>query len=71
MLAAVAFLALALAVIIQSVRLHQALSREQRLRDEVALQRERARVVEYHRELAEAQAEGQRQAPPAVSRPYR
>jgi hypothetical protein len=69
MMVVVAFLALALAVLVQTIRLHQALVQEQQLRDEVALQRERARVVEYHRMLAEAQAEWQRQAPPAAPRP--
>jgi hypothetical protein len=69
MMAAVALLALALAVIVQSVRLHQALIRERQLRAEVVLQRERARVVEFHRMLAEAQAEWQRQAPTAAPKP--
>ena len=60
---AVAFLALALAVIVQSVRLNQALIREQQLRNEAELQRERAQRAEYVRMLAEAQAEWQRQMP--------
>jgi hypothetical protein len=68
-MAVVAFLALALAVIVQTSRLNQALIREQQLPNEVALQRERARVVEYHRMLAEAQAEWQRQTPPPLPRP--
>jgi hypothetical protein len=41
---AVAFLALAFAVIVQSVRLQQALVREQRLRAEAELQRAQAEV---------------------------
>jgi hypothetical protein len=63
MLAVVAFLALAMAVVVQSVRLHQALSREQRLRDEVALQNARNEEAVYRAMLARAQAERQRQAP--------
>ena len=63
MMAAVAFLAMALAVIVQSVRLNQALIREQQLRNEAELQRERAQRAEYVRMLAEAQAERQRQTP--------
>ena len=66
---AVAFLALTLAVIVQSVRLNQALIREQRLRNEVELQRERAQRAEYVRMLAEAQADRQRQMSPAAPRP--
>jgi hypothetical protein len=69
MMAVVAFLALALAVIVQTIRLHQALGREQQLRDEVALQRERAERAEYARMLAVAQAEWQRPAPPATPKP--
>jgi len=68
-MAAVAFLALTLAVIVQSVRLNQALIREQRLRNEVELQRERAQRAEYVRMLAEAQAEWQRQVSPAAPKP--
>ena len=66
---AVAFLALTLAVIVQSVRLNQALIREQRLRNEIELQRERAQRAEYVRMLAEAQAAWQRQVSPAAPRP--
>ena len=66
---AVAFLALTLAVIVQSVRLNQALIREQRLRNEVELQRERAQRAEYVRMLAEAQAEWQRQGSLAAPKP--
>jgi hypothetical protein len=68
-MAAVAFLALALAVVIQAVRLRQALIREQRLRDEVVLQRERAKEALYHAMLARAQAERQRQMSPAAPHP--
>jgi hypothetical protein len=56
MMAAVAFLALALAVIVQSVRINQSLIREQRLRSEVesqmvqaGLQRMQAEAAEYRR----------------------
>jgi hypothetical protein len=59
MMAAVAFLALA--VIVQSVRLRQALEREQQLGAEANSQRARADRVEHARRLAEAQAEWQRQ----------
>jgi hypothetical protein len=69
MMAAVAFFALALAVIVQSVRLNQALIREQQLRNEAQLQRERTKRMEYHRMLAEAQAEWQRQVSPSAPKP--
>ena len=67
MMAAVAFLAMALAFIVQSVRLHQVLIREQQLRAEAEFQRTQVERVEYARRLAEAQVEWQRQgslAPP-------
>jgi hypothetical protein len=64
MMAAVAFLALALAVIIQSVRLQQALIREQRLQQAAARERERAAQAEYLLMLAGARAEWQRQVLP-------
>jgi hypothetical protein len=69
MMAAVAVLALALAVIVQAFRLHQALVGEERLRAEAVLQRARAERAESARMLVAAQAEGQRQAPPATPRP--
>ena len=69
MMAAVAFLAMALAIIVQSVRLHQALVREQQLRAETEFQRARVEKVEYARRLAEAQAEWQRQGPLAGPKP--
>ena len=72
MMAAVAFLALALAVIVQSARLHQALIREQRLRAEAELQRAEAQRREYLLRIAQAErewAEEQRQAPPAAPKP--
>ena len=58
--AAVAFLAMALAIIVQSVRLHQALIREQQLRAEAEFQRAQVQRVEYARRLVEAQAEWHR-----------
>jgi hypothetical protein len=69
MMAAVAFLAMALAIIVQSVRLHQALVREQQLRAETEFQRARVEKVEYARRLAEAQAEWQRQGSLAAPKP--
>jgi hypothetical protein len=66
---AVAFLALALAVTVQSVRLQQALVREQRLRTEAEFQRAQSERVEYVRRLAEAQAEWQRQGSLAAPKP--
>jgi hypothetical protein len=69
MMAAVAFLAMALAVIVQSVRLNQALIREQQFRAEAVLQRARAEQAEYRRMLAGAQAEWQRQVSPAAPKP--
>jgi hypothetical protein len=69
MMTVVAFLALALAVVVQSVRLRQALVREQQLRAEAVLHRERAQRAEYARMLAHAQAEWQRQVSPAAPEP--
>jgi hypothetical protein len=85
MMMAVAFIALALAVILQSIRLHQAHVREQRLRAElasvkdrlrseredklVAEDRVRALEVEYRLRSAEARAREQRQPPPAAPQP--
>jgi hypothetical protein len=61
MMAAVAFLALGLAVVVQSVRLNQALVREQRLRVEAEyeryraiLAREKARAVRPSTDLPES-----------------
>jgi hypothetical protein len=74
MMAAVAFLALALAVSVQSVRLHQALIREQQLRAEAELQRARA-LAEYRRTRAFVDtmfagiAEPERRAPAAAPKP--
>jgi hypothetical protein len=68
-MAAVAFLALALAVTVQSVRLQQALVREQRLRAEAEFHRAQVERVEYARRLAEAQAEWQRQGSLAGPKP--
>jgi hypothetical protein len=71
---AVAFLALALAVTVQSVRLQQALVREQRLRNEVELQREQAEV-QFRRaqalvdQMLAGVAEQQRQPSPAAPEP--
>ena len=62
---AVAFLALALAVTVQSVRLQQALVREQRLRAEAALQRAQADLDQ----LLAGVAEQQRQASSAAPEP--
>jgi hypothetical protein len=56
MTAAVAFLALALAVIVQSARLHQALIREQRLRAEAEFQRAEAERRDYSLHMAQAEA---------------
>jgi hypothetical protein len=69
MMAAVAFLALALAVIVQSVRLHQALVREQQLRAEVVLKNARLKEALYPATLARAQAERQRRVPPVAPKP--
>ena len=72
MLAVVAFLALALAVLVHSVRLHQALIREQRLRAEAELQRAEAQRRDYFLRIAQAEREWageQRQAPPAAPKP--
>ena len=69
MMAAVAFLAMALAVIVLSVRLHQALIREQQLRAEAALRRAQAEKARYARWLAEAQAQLQRQGSLAAPKP--
>jgi hypothetical protein len=63
MMAAVAVLALALAVLVQSVRLHQALIREQLLRAEAELQRARAEA-KYGEVMAVLKR--QRHAPPAA-----
>jgi hypothetical protein len=73
MMTAVAFLALALAVVIQSVRLRQALVREQQLRAEAELQRMRAeaqysRTRDILEEMYAATAEQQRR-PPAAPEP--
>jgi hypothetical protein len=66
---AVAFLALALAVTVQSVRLQQALAREQRLRAEAEFHRAQVERLEYARRLAEAQAAWQRQGSLAAPKP--
>jgi hypothetical protein len=58
---AIAFVALALTVVRQSVRLNQALVREQQLRADAELQRAQAEKAEYARRLSAAQAEWQRQ----------
>jgi hypothetical protein len=71
-MAVVAFLALALAVIVQTVRLNQALIREQRLRAEAELQRAEAQRRDYFLRMVQAErewAEEQRQAPPAAPKP--
>ena len=69
MMVAVVFFALALAVIVQSVRLQQALIREQRFRNEAEYQRAQAAKVEYVRRMAEAQAEWQRLGSLAAPKP--
>jgi hypothetical protein len=69
MMAAVAFLAMALALIVQSVRLQQAFIREQQLRAEAEFQRARVEMVEYVRRMAEAQAQRQRQGSLAAPEP--
>jgi hypothetical protein len=58
MMVAVAFLALALAVIVQTIRLNQALVREQQLRAEA--ERDRARAMLAREEALAAQAEYRR-----------
>jgi hypothetical protein len=71
---AIAFLALALAVIIQSVRLQEALVREQRLRAEAAIQRAQAEV-QFRRaralvdQMLAGVAEQQRQPSSATAEP--
>jgi hypothetical protein len=69
MMAAVAFLAMALALIVQSVRLHQALIREQQLRAEGEFQRARVEMIDYVRRMAEAQAQWHRQSSLAAPKP--
>jgi hypothetical protein len=69
MMAAVVFLAMALAIVVQSLRLHQSLIREQRLRAEAEFRRAQAERAEYARRLAEAQAAWQRQGSLAVPKP--
>jgi hypothetical protein len=69
MMTAVAFLAMALALIVQSARLHQALIREQHLRAEAEFQRARGEMVEDARRMAEAQAQWQRQGSLAAPEP--
>jgi hypothetical protein len=66
-MAAVAFLALALAVVVQTFRLNQALVREQQLRAEAEVQRARAEA-ELRRTL-QILEEKQRQPPPAAPKP--
>lgn len=62
MMAAVAFLAMALAILVQSVQIHQALLREQRLRAEAESQRVQIQRIEIDRRYAQEQL--------AVSRAY-
>jgi hypothetical protein len=71
---AVAFLALALAVTVQSIRLQQALVREQRLRAEAEFQRAQAdvRLLQARAlrdQMLAGAAERQRQPPPATTEP--
>jgi hypothetical protein len=60
---AVAFLALALALTVQSVRLQQALVREQRLRVEAALQRAQADMDQMLAGVAKQQRQASSAAP--------
>jgi hypothetical protein len=69
MMAAIVFLALALAVIVQTIRLNQALVRERQHRAEAEFARVRVERAEYARMLSAAQAEWQRQEPPPVPKP--
>jgi hypothetical protein len=69
MMTAIALLALALTVIVQSVRLNQALVREEQLRTEAEFQRAQAAKVEYARRMAEAQAEWQQLGSLAAPKP--
>jgi hypothetical protein len=69
MMAAIALLALALTVIVQSVRLNQALVRQEQLRAEAEFERAQADKVEYARQMDAAQAEWQRLGSPAAPRP--
>ena len=66
---AIVFVALALTVVVQSVRLNQALVREQQLRAEAEFQRAQAEKAEYARQLSAAQAEWQRQGSLAAPKP--
>ena len=66
---AIAFFALALTVVVQSVRLNQALVREQQLRAEAEFQRAQAEKAEYARRLSAAQAEWQRQGSLTAPKP--
>ena len=53
MMGAVAFIALALAVVVQSVRLRQALIREQQLRNEASFERAQVTLARISAQAAE------------------
>ena len=69
MMVAIALLALALTVIVQSIRLNRALVREQQFRAEAESRRAQAEKAVYDWRMAEAQAEWQRQGSLAAPKP--